>query len=556
MRMQFDDEKHVVERPASASSADRLDWHGIDWARTTRNVRNLQVRIAQAAKEGNWRRVKALQRFLTRSFSGKALAVRRVTENRGRKTAGVDKVLWSTPESKARGVTELGRRGYQPLPLRRVYIPKSNGKQRPLGIPTMRDRAMQALHLLAVEPVGETRADANSYGFRPYRCVADAMKQCRTVLSQRASAQWIFEADIEGCFDHISHPWLLEHIPMDRAVLGKWLKAGYVELHRLHATEEGTPQGGVISPVLANMALDGLERLLQQHFGRRNSNKVNLIRYADDFIITGRSKELLEQAVRPLVEAFLAERGLRLSPTKTRTTHVEEGFDFLGQQVRKFKDKLIIRPSKKNVKAVLEKVRGIIRGNKAAKTVNLIALLNPVIKGWAEYHKTVNAKETYTHVDHHIWCALWRWARRRHPRKGRRWVQRKYFARHRTRKWVFRDTVATTDGKIVVKLYNAADTKIVLHRKVEGALNPFLPEWEPHLEERVRLRMVRNTTLRKRLARLWLSQDGKCSVCEQLITLDEAFDAHHIHPKHLGGSERLSNLVLLHRNCHLQVHFG
>jgi len=556
VRMQFDDEKQLVERPASASSADRLDWHGIDWARTTRNVRNLQVRIAQAAKEKDWRRVKALQRFLTRSFSGKALAVRRVTENRGKKTAGVDKVLWSTPESKARGITELGRRGYQPLPLRRVYIPKSNGKLRPLGIPTLRDRAMQALHLLALEPVAETRADANSYGFRPYRCTADAMKQCRTVLSQRASAQWILEADIEGCFDHISHPWLLEHIPMDRAVLGKWLKAGYVEMYRLHATDEGTPQGGVISPTLANMTLDGLERLLQQHFGRRNSNKVNLIRYADDFIISGCSKELLETGVRPLVEAFLAERGLRLSSEKTRTTHVEEGFDFLGQHVRKFKDKLIIKPSKKNVKAVLEKVRGIIRGNKAAKTVNLIALLNPVIKGWAEYHKTANAKETYTHVDHHIWSALWRWARRRHPRKGRRWVKGKYFAHQRARNWVFRDTVATPDGKIVVKLYNAADTRIVLHKKVEGALNPFLPEWEPHLEERVRLRMIHNTMLRKRLAHLWLSQDGKCSVCEQLIAFDETFDAHHLHPKHLGGSEKTSNLVLLHRNCHMQMHFG
>jgi RNA-directed DNA polymerase len=554
--MQFDDSKQLVERPASASSADRLDWHGIDWARTTRNVRNLQVRIAQAAKEGNWRRVKALQRFLTRSFSGKALAVRRVTENRGKKTAGVDKVLWSTPESKARGVTELGRRGYQPLPLRRVYIPKSNGNQRPLGIPTLRDRAMQALYLLAVEPVAETRADANSYGFRPYRCAADAMKQCRTVLSQRTSAQWIFEADIEGCFDHISHPWLLAHIPMDRAVLGKWLKAGYVELHRLHATEEGTPQGGVISPVLANMTLDGLERLLTKHFGRRNSNKVNLIRYADDFIITGRSKELLEIEVRPLVEAFLAERGLRLSPTKTRTTHVTEGFDFLGQHVRKFKDKLIIKPSKKNVKAVLEKVRGIIRGNKAAKTVNLIALLNPVIKGWAEYHKAVNAKETYSRVDNQVWYALWQWAKRRHPRKGLKWVKERYFLRQGSRGWVFAASVVADGEKVAVKLRKAAETKIIVHTKVDGSLNPFLPEWEPKLENRAKLRMIHSSTLRKRLARLWLNQNGTCPVCEQPIAFEQDIDAHHIQPRHLGGTEKLANLVLLHPNCHMQVHFG
>jgi RNA-directed DNA polymerase len=554
--MQFDHEKQLVERPASASSADRLDWHGIDWARTTRNVRNLQVRIAQAAKAGDLRRVKALQRFLTRSFSGKALAVRRVTENRGRKTAGVDQVLWSTPEAKARGITELGRRGYQPLPLRRVYIPKSNGKQRPLGIPTLRDRAMQALHLLAVEPVAETLADPNSYGFRPYRCAADAMKQCRTVLSQRTSAQWIFEADIEGCFDHISHAWLLEHIPMDRAVLAKWLRAGYVELHRLHATEEGTPQGGVISPVLANMTLDGLERLLQQHFGRRNSNKVNLIRYADDFIITGGSKELLETKVRPLVEGFLAERGLRLSRTKTRITHVEEGFDFLGQQVRKFKGKLIIKPSKQNMKAVLEKVRRIIRGNKAAKTVNLIALLNPVIKGWAEYHKTANAKETYTRVDNCVWFALWQWAKRRHPRKGLKWVKERYFTGHGSRRWVFAESVVVGSKKVAVKLRKAAETKIIVHTKVDGGLNPYLPEWEPKLEARAKLRMIQSSMSRKRLARLWLNQNGMCPVCEQQIVFDQDFDAHHIEPRHLGGTEKLANLVLLHPNCHMQVHFG
>lgn len=556
VRMQFDDRKQLVERAVSASSADCLDWHGIDWARTPRIVRNLQVRIAQAAKEGDWRRVKALQRLLTRSFSGKALAVRRVTENRGHKTAGVDEVLWSTPESKARGIAQLGRRGYQPLPLRRVYIPKSNGKLRPLGIPTMKDRAMQALHLLALEPVSETLADSNSYGFRSYRCAADAMKQCRTALSQRASAQWILEADIEGCFDHIRHSWLLEHIPMDRAVLGKWLKAGYVELNRLHATEEGTPQGGIISPTLANMTLDGLERLLTQRFGRRNSNKVNLIRYADDFIITGRSKELLENEAKPLVETFLAERGLRLSTAKTRITHVEVGFDFLGQNVRKFKDKLIIKPSRKNVKAFMEKVREIIRSNKAAKTVNLITLLNPVVKGWAEYHKTANAKETYSRVDNDVWYALWRWAKRRHPRKGLKWVKERYFARQGARNWVFAETVVADGKKVVVKLRRAAETRIVMHRKVEGGLNPFLPEWEPQLEQRAKLRMIHSLTERKRLARLWLGQNGKCPGCEQLIGFDEAFDVHHVQPKHLGGTEKLANLILLHRNCHMQVHFG
>lgn len=556
MSMQFDGEKQLLARPASASSAELITWHGIDWAKVTSNVRNLQIRIAQATKEGDWRRVKALQRFLSRSFSGKALAVRRVTENRGKKTPGVDKVVWSTPESKSRGITQLRRRGYQPMPLRRVYIPKSNGKMRPLGIPTMKDRAMQALYLLALEPVSETLADPNSYGFRPYRCTADAMKQCRTVLSQRTSAQWILEADIQSCFDQISHPWLLAHIPMDREVLRKWLKAGYVELQVLHATEAGTPQGGIISPTLANMTLDGLEALMKEHFGKRNHNKVNVIRYADDFIVTGYSKEVLETQVKPLVEAFLAERGLRLSPEKTRITHVDVGFDFLGQHVRKFKGKLIIKPAKKNVKNFLEKVRGIIRDNRAAKSVNLIRQLNPIIKGWAAYHKTINAKTTYSYVDNCIWQALWRWAKRRHPKKGLRWVKRRYFAPSGSRQWLFHDFVEIEGRRIAFKLHKAIDTKIVVHRKVEGELNPFLPEWEPALEARAKVTMVERLQSRKLLLRLWLSQDGKCPVCDRPITMDEAFDAHHIHPKQLGGRETLSNLVLLHPTCHRQVHFG
>jgi RNA-directed DNA polymerase len=555
--MQFDDRKCLVERPATASSADLIEWHGIDWARVNRNVRNLQVRIAKAVKEQNWRKAKALQRFLTRSFCGKALAVRRVTENRGHKTSGVDNVLWSTPESKVRGIAQLKRRGYQPLPLRRVYIPKSNGKLRPLGIPTMKDRAMQALHLLALEPVSETLADPNSYGFRPYRCTADAIKQCRTALSQRTSAEWILEADIQGCFDYISHPWLLDHVPIDREVLRKWLKCGYVESQMRYATDAGTPQGGVISPTLANMTLDGLEALLRKHFGKRNSNKVNLVRYADDFIVTGCSRELLEAKVKPLVEVFMAERGLRLAPGKTKITHIEDGFDFLGQNVRKYKGKLIIKPAKKNIKNFLEKVREIIRNNKAAKTVNLIRLLNPVIKGWAEYHKTINAKTTYSHVDSCIWQALWRWATRRHPRKGQRWVKRRYFTSAGSRRWVFQDIARAEDGrKIAVKLCKAIDTRIVVHKKVEGDLNPFLPEWEPVLEARATLTMVNKLRERKRLLRLWLSQEGTCPVCDRPITMDEAFHAHHIHPKQLGGTDALSNLVLLHPNCHRQVHFG
>lgn len=246
-------------------------WHTIDWYAVERKVRELQVRIAKATKQQQWRRVKALQRMLVRSFAAKCLAVKRVTENRGKRTAGVDGELWSTPESKWRAVFRLTRKGYKPKPLKRVYIPKANGKRRPLGIPTMFDRAMQALYLLALEPVSETTADRNSYGFRPMRSTADAIEQCFVNLSRKHSAKWVLEGDIKGCFDNISHDWLLSNIPLDKKVLGKWLKSGFMESGKLNSTDAGTPQGGIISPVLANMALDGLEAVLESHFGRKNT---------------------------------------------------------------------------------------------------------------------------------------------------------------------------------------------------------------------------------------------------------------------------------------------
>jgi len=263
-----------------------LAWHQINWRQAERNVRRLQARLAQATQAGKWGKVKALQRLLTHSHSGKALAVRRVTENTGKRTPGVDGQTWKTPEQKTAAIRTLHQRGYHPQPLRRVYIPKSNGAQRPLSIPTLRDRAMQALYLLALDPVAETTADPNSYGFRTARSAADAIEACFIALCQNDRAEWILEGDIRSCFDRISHAWLEAHIPIEKAMLKKWLKAGYVERHCFHATEEGTPQGGIISPAMANMTLDGLERLLSSHFSKTSRKgkkaKVNLIRYADD----------------------------------------------------------------------------------------------------------------------------------------------------------------------------------------------------------------------------------------------------------------------------------
>lgn len=547
---------------ASASSAGDMSWHSIDWRHVHVTVRRLQVRIAKATLDGNWRRVNSLQRFLVRSFCGKALAVKRVTENQGKRTPGIDRVVWDTPEAKARAIESLNRHGYKPLPLRRVYIPKSNGKMRPLGIPTMRDRAMQALYLLALEPVSESLADRNSYGFRPHRSTADAIEQCFTSLSQRSSAKWVLEADIKGCFDHISHDWLTANIPMDKAVLSKWLSAGYFESGRFLPTQEGTPQGGIISPTLANMALDGLEAQLEAEFGiKRTSkaykNKVNLARYADDLVITGDSYELLNDRVKPLVEKFLLERGLVLSPEKTRITHIEEGFDFLGQNVRKYNGKLIIKPSVRNTKAFLDKVRAVVKGHTAARQENLIIRLNPIIRGWANYHKSVCAKETFNAVDFEIGYLIWKWAKRRHPTKGGRWVKGRYFRSVGNRNWVFSaDTGNRRDNgeRIIVNLMEAADTSIKRHKKIKGEANPYDPQWEVYFEERASKKMTSSLKGRRKLVKLWSDQGGRCIVCRQPVTTETGWHVHHIIRRTDGGSNKFSNLVMLHPNCHMQVH--
>ena len=483
-----------VDSSMCASSGKAAHWDQVDWPKCERQVRRLQARIVEATRESRWGKVKTLQRLLTGSFSGKALAVKRVTENHGKRTPGVDGVRWSTPAARLKAIGSLQPRGYRPLPLRRVYIPKANGKPRPLGIPTMKDRAMQALYLLALEPIAETAADPNSYGFRPKRSTADALQQCFNTLCRGRSPQWVLEGDIKGCFDHISHEWMLQHVLTDKRVLQKWLKAGYIENRTLFPTEAGTPQGGIISPTLANLTLDGLEKLLAQHFprqkwqaGKRWTPKVNLVRYADDFIITGDSRELLESEVRPLVEQFLKERGLALSSDKTRVTHIDEGFDFLGQNLRKYDGKPLVKPSKKNTQVFLEKIRGLIKANPSASQTLLIAVLNPVIRGWANYHRHCAATETFDRVDHEIWRALWQWAKRRHPKKSRDWVKKHCFPAWHNRAWMFAAKTGKQkpDGKpIWTRLTYAGETQIRRHVKIRRNANPFAPEWQPYFAER------------------------------------------------------------------------
>src|SRR6516162_1509244 len=534
-------------------------WDAVDWRTVEDNVRRLQARIVKAVQQKKWNKGKALQHLLTHSASGKLLAVRRVTVNDGRRTPGVDGELWDTPHKKLQGVISLTSRGYQPQPLRRVYIPKSNDKMRPLGIPTMRDRAMQALHLLALDPIAETTADPNSYGFRKERSTADAIGQCHTVLSNRGGARWIFEGDIKSCFDRISHEWLLDHIPMNKTILQKWLKAGFMEKQVLHATEEGTPQGGICSPVLANLTLDGLERRLRERYPKATAlsrkAKVNLVRYADDFIVTGSSKELLEQEVKPTVESFLSERGLELSPEKTQITRIEDGFDFLGQNVRDYRGTILVKPSRKNIATFLTKVRGIIKASGQVTAGHLIVRLNPVIRGWANYHRRVTSKRTFTQVDDAIFRALWQWAKRRHPKKPGRWVKDKYFGTIGGRHWVFQGTVVGRGGVIEpVQLFAASSLSIQRHVKIKGEANPYDPTWEPYFEERLGVKMAGTLVGRWTLRLLWKEQEGICPVCSQKITTVTGWHNHHIQWRTHGGPDTIENHVLVHPTCHQQIH--
>jgi RNA-directed DNA polymerase len=554
--------------PAGAAPDLAVDWHSINWKKVYRTVRRLQARIVKAIREGRWGKVKALVYLLTHSFSGRALAILRVVSNSGARTPGVDGTCWNAPEAKSIAFNALRRHGYQPQPLRRVYIPKSSGKRRPLGIPTLTDRAMQALYLLGLDPIAETLADGHSYGFRLERCCADAPQQCHNILGSPDSPCWVLEGDIKACFDRISHGWLLEHVVMDREVLRRWLQAGYLEKHVWFATTEGTPQGGIISPVLANRALDGLQRLLAERFGqtpsRQRECKVHLVRYADDFIITGTSKVLLEYEVRPLVEQFLRERGLELSHEKTRITHLESGFDFLGQTLRRYRGgKVLLKPSRRSVKTFLARIRETIDSSGSMTAGEMIWRLNRQIKGWTMYHRHAASKRIFTQMDRRIFRLVWHWCRRRHRQKSWSWIKGRYFKEQGHRHWVFTGALRDKKGKgWPIQLMEAASVRIVRQVKIRSGVNPYDPEWELYLEARAVWKLEQTLAGKGRIEYLWKEQQGRCRVCgqplrvaeEQARVSEEGWHIHHRIWRSLGGKSTPDNLELLHANCHRQIH--
>ncbi len=479
-----------------ASETNWTSWNSIQWNRVVRAVKSLQARIVKAVKAKHFHKAKALLLLLTRSFYGKLLAILRVTSNKGSRTCGVDKIRWNTPHKKWKAIEQLSIKGYKAKPLKRKSILKKNGKLRHLGIPTIRDRAIQALFKLGLEPIAETTADPNSYGFRPKRSCADAIVQCHNVLCQRKSAEWILEADIKGCFDHISQQWILQHIPLNKKVLSQWIKAGYMEKKHWFPTESGTPQGGIISPVIANMVLDGLEEVINlhaHHKPNRNPFKINFVRYADDFVVTCSNSEYLEREIKPLISKFLAERGLELSQEKTKITHIQQGFDFLGFNVRKYKQKCLTKPKKDAVKSIFTSISECVTNHKAISQKDLIRMIAPKIRGWANFFRQSAAKQTFSLLDHKVFKLLWKWAKRRHPNKGNHWIKAKYFKTKGNRIWVF----SATDKTHVCELPLFDATKIIRHIKIKNLSNPYDKEWEGYFIDRAKGRLAKHENISK-----------------------------------------------------------
>ncbi|WP_034936597.1 group II intron reverse transcriptase/maturase [Gloeocapsa sp. PCC 73106] len=550
---------------------DTKNWNEIDWKTVEIAVFKLQKRIFRASQEGNVKRIHSLQKLLSTSYYGKLWAIRKVTQdNQGKKTAGVDGVKSLNPRERLEMVEKIKLEG-KSKPTRRVWIPKPNGEKRPLEIPTIYERVKQCLVKLALEPEWESRFEVNSYGFRPGRSCHDAIE---AIFNQiRYMPKYVLDADISKCFDKIDQRKLIVKIntyPQLRRQLKAWLKSGVIDEKSWYPTNEGTPQGGVVSPLLANIALHGMETEVKKYARtlkgnkRDNESSVSLIRYADDFVIIHKSLEVVLKC-KEIIENWLKNIGLELKPSKTKISHTliecegNIGFDFLGFTIRQFsvgkhqsgknskREKLgfktIIKPSKQKIKTHIKKLGEVIRAHKSIPQIALIKKLNPIIKGWSNYYSSVCSKEEFSYCDHILYQQLKRWAKRRHPKKSKTWAANKYWHIEGKRKWAF--GVRNKESKNFFGLIEHNKTPIVEHVKVKSDASPFngeLTYWSS--------RRGKHPEVSTRVATLLKRQKGKCAHCGLIFRDEDLIEVDHITPKHKGGKNKYENLQLLHRYCH------
>ena len=543
------------------------EWKDLPWRKIERNVFKLQKRIYQASSRGDNQSVHKLQRLLVNSWSAKCLAVRRVTQdNQGKHTAGIDGVK-SLPANKRLAMAKQLTLASTAQPVRRVWIPKpGTDEKRPLGIATLFDRALQTLVRFALEPEWEAKFEPNSYGFRPGRSCQDAIVAIH--LSINKQPKYVLDADIAKCFDRINRPSLLKKLatyPTLRRMIRAWLNTGVMDGDDLFTTETGVPQGGPISPVLANIALHGLETAIQAAFphsllksGKRTAWQPTVIRYADDLVVLHRDRTVIEEAQK-ITADWLTSMGLELKPSKTRIAHTLikqngiAGFDFLGFNIRQFpvgknrsgknthKEllgfKTLTQPSKEAIRRHSQVLREEIRRYRSAPQAAVIARLNPIIRGWTNYYASGASKKTYANMQRLTFLKLRRWAKRRHPNTSWKKVVRKYW-RLETGRWNF----ATKEGE---QLFPHSRTPIHRHTKIQGNRSPYDGDWVYWAS-----RLGRHPEIPKKVAILLHRQKGKCNWCGLYFRMEDKPEVDHILPRSQGGKDGYDNWQLLHRHCH------
>lgn len=536
------------------------NWNNINWKQAESDLAILQYEILKAHRNEDCNRVLTTQHALVRSFAARCLAIRKVTSNRGGLTPGVDGISYNTDSKKFAAVhTVKDLSNYKADPVRRVYIPRPDGKKRPLGIPSIKDRVVQTLYLFALDPIAEELADTRSYGFRMYHGVHDCVTYLKLVCgSFTATRRHVLDADIEQFFPSVSHQWLLDNIPIDKKILREFLKAGFCEDFTFHPTNEGFPQGSPISPALANMSLNGLQERLGDEF--------LFVRYADDFLVLGKTKQALIENALPRIREFLGPRGLRLNLDKTQIRDVSQGFDYLSFNFREYPNLkrakgtkqgiFLVKPSFKNVQRFKRELSKVVKRHRKLPVKLLIQDLNRKLRGWSEHYRTVTAQKTFSSINYHLWKACYTMLRKRHRERNAQWIFDNYFTKVEGNKWVLcSKSKKGTKGakeKIEIKLFQIAYVNIKRHSLCRS-INPYDPINYDYFRSRVVNKSRHSILLGRVRSQLLKKQKGACPVCDGRLLNWEEMEVHHVTPRKQGGSDKLKNLRLLHKTCHRQI---